>query len=82
MVLKLALWCYVLYRSFNKLKKVRLDSFEQVEGLMVSYLRDGVAGHSGAVTFLNNIHNPLYIHYPARCTGRDDDSDEASGTGG
>ena len=55
-LVKLSLWVYALYRTFNILrhKTEAILAEAEVEGLMVSALWDGVGGYPQTKQFLNN----------------------------
>jgi len=59
-LMRLALWSYVLYRSFNHLRKAgaRPPSGLSLPGIFEQYLRDAVNGHEGASAFLGSCWNP------------------------
>ena len=50
-VCRLAMWCYVLYKTFNKLR-VRIDNdfgIQDILHMMEQFLRDAGGGHLEAV---------------------------------
>ena len=70
---RLALWSFVLYKSFNKLRTRtgnRLN-VDEVQGLMNVYLQDGVSGHREACRFLDNCWDQKF-----RFRTGDEDEDE------
>ena len=70
-LMRLALWIYVLYRTYNRLRHMSIDQRcnTQVRGIMEQYLRDAVCGHDGATTFLNNCWDQGYRHQTCASSG-------------
>ena len=52
---RLALWNYVLYRSFNHLRhSTGVPQYtDEIQGIMEQYLREAVHGHEEATRFLD-----------------------------
>ena len=55
-LMRLALWNYVLYRTFNHIRcsENRQGCSKNLDGVMEQYLRDAISGHDGASTFVRN----------------------------
>ena len=57
--LRLALWCYVLYRTFNHIRNREEHAMgnAELEGILEQYLRDAINGHEGACQFVSQCWN-------------------------
>ena len=78
-LVRLALWAYTLYKTFNHLRNrsgVELSAVE-LEGLMLSFLHDGVVGHPEASRYLDHCWDPHARLRP----GQEDSSDSSWGLG-
>ena len=60
-LLRLALWSYVLYRTYNHLKhQGTSSSTSNLAGVMEHFLRDAIYGHDDATMFVQNCWNQGY----------------------
>ena len=80
-LMRLALWCYVLYRTFNKLRcaDYRSHRCSDLGGMMEQYLREAIAGDDGAILFAKNCWNPRYRHQATETGTEGMDVDARSG---
>ena len=62
--MRLALWCYVLYRTYNYIRHAgtRRSGISALEGIMEQYLRDAISGHDGATSFVRHCWDRSYVH--------------------
>ena len=53
---RLAMWNFCTYKAYNHLRhrQAGLSSEDEVHGLMLQFLRDGVGSYPGAASFLEN----------------------------
>ena len=74
-LLRLALWNFALYKAFNhsRHKQGNNLSLQEIDGLMLIYLREGASGSPQIVTFLEHCWDPEFR------LGRDANSDSEDG---
>ena len=62
-IMRLGLWVYVLYRTFNYLRKSQQHLGQtDMGGLLEQFLRDAISGHDGASRFVRNCWDQRYRH--------------------
>ena len=62
-IVRLGLWAYVMYKTFNHLRNsARHFDPGDIDGLFEQSLRDAVQGHEGATHFIENCWRRGYRH--------------------